>query len=151
MKCLCTARKERSQMSKKLSRSQARCEAFKIIFGVNQHRDDVDFLFDNLMNEVPQSISSMPYIKNVVLGVLQRYDELSDIICQNLAEGWRIERISKVSRAILMLAIYEIKYVDDVPEKVAINEAVELAKKFGEDGAGAFVNGVLAGVVKAKG
>lgn len=136
------------QMSKKLSRSQARCEAFKIIFELNQHMDDIDFLFDNLMNEVPASITSMPYIKNVVLGVCEKYDELSEIISQNLASGWRIERISKVSRAVLLLAVYEIKYVDDVPEKVAINEAIELAKKFDEPYSSAFVNGVLAGVVK---
>lgn len=135
-------------MSKKLSRSEARCEAFKLIFELNQHMDDVDFLFDNLMNEVPQSISSMPYIKNVVLGVADKYDELSDIIASNLAGGWRLERISKVARAVLMLAIYEIKYVDDVPEKVAINEALELAKKFDEPDSSAFVNGVLAGVVR---
>lgn len=135
-------------MSKKLSRSQARCEAFKIIFELNQHMDDIDFLFDNLMNEVPASITSMPYIKNVVVGVAQKYDELSAIISENLASGWKIERISKVARAVLMLAVYEIKYVDDVPDKVAINEALELAKKFDEPDSSSFVNGVLAGVVK---
>ena len=135
-------------MSKNLSRSQARCEAFKLIFELNQHMDDVDFLFDNLMNEVPKSISSMPYIKNVVLGVKDKYDELSEIIAANLAGGWRLERISKVARAVLMLAIYEIKYVEDVPEKVAINEALEIAKKFDEPDSSSFVNGVLAGVVK---
>lgn len=135
-------------MGKKLSRSEARCEAFKIIFGLNQQADDVDFLFDHLMNEEPKSISSMPYIKNVVLGVLEHYQELLDIISENLKEGWKIERISKVSRAVLLLAIYEIKYVDDVPEKVAINEALELAKKFDEPDSSSFVNGVLAGVIR---
>ena len=135
-------------MSKKLSRSEARCEAFKIIFELNQHMDDIDFLFDNLMNEVPASITSLPYIKNVVLGVAEKYDELSGIISENLASGWKFERISKVARAVLLLAVYEIKYVDDVPEKVAINEALELAKKFDEPDSSSFVNGVLAGVVK---
>ena len=101
-------------MSKKLSRSEARCEAFKIVFEVNQHRDDVDFLFDNLMNEEPKSISSMPYIKNVVLGVLEKYDELSDIICQNLAEGWRIERISKVYITFRMRILY-LEDISSVP------------------------------------
>ena len=144
---LCSAQKG-TKMSRKLSRSEARCEAFKLIFELNQHMDDVDFLFDNLMNEVPQSISSMPYIKNVVLGVMDKYDELSEAISENLAGGWRLERISKVARAVLMLAIYEIRYVDDVPDKVAINEALELAKKFDEPDSSAFVNGVLAGVVK---
>ena len=135
-------------MSKKLSRSQARCEAFKIIFQLNQHMDDVDFLFDNLMNEQPASVTSMPYIKNVVLGVMEKYDELLDIVSQNLATGWKVDRISKVARAVLLLAIYEIKYVDDVPDKVAINEAVELAKKFDMPDSSSFVNGVLAGVIK---
>ena len=135
-------------MSKKLSRSQARCEAFKIIFQLNQHMDDVDFLFDNLMNEQPASVTSMPYIKNVVLGVMEKYDELLDIVSQNLASGWKVDRISKVARAVLLLAIYEIKYVDDVPDKVAINEAVELAKKFDMPDSSSFVNGVLAGVIK---
>lgn len=135
-------------MSRKLSRSEARCEAFKIIFSLNQHMDDIDFLFDNLMNEVPGSIKSMPYIKDVVLGVAEKQEELCGIISENLADGWKIERISKVARAVLMLAVYEIKYVDDVPEKVAINEALELAKKFDEPDSSAFVNGVLAGVIK---
>ncbi len=134
-------------MSKKLSRSQARCEAFKIIFQLNQHMDDVDFLLDNLMNELPASITSMPYIKNVVYGVMEKYDELTGIISENLAEGWKVERISKVARAVLLLAIYEIKYVEDVPEKVAINEALELAKTFDMPDSSVFVNGVLAGVV----
>ena len=134
-------------MSKKLSRSQARCEAFKIIFQLNQHMDDVDFLLDNLMNELPASITSMPYIKNVVYGVMEKYDELTGIIGDNLADGWKVERISKVARAVLLLAIYEIKYVEDVPEKVAINEAIELAKKFDMPDSSVFVNGVLAGVV----
>ena len=134
-------------MSKKLSRSQARCEAFKIIFQLNQHMDDVDFLLDNLMNELPASVTSMPYIKNTVYGVMEKYDELTGIIGENLKDGWKVERISKVARAVLLLAIYEIKYVEDVPEKVAINEALELAKKFDMPDSSVSVNGVLAGVV----
>ncbi|MDD6734823.1 MAG: transcription antitermination factor NusB [Clostridiales bacterium] len=135
-------------MSKKLSRSQARCEAFKLIFELNQHRDELDFLFDQLMNERPESVTAMPYIKGVVTGVMDHEEELLDIISKNLSSGWRIERISKVARAVLLLAVYEIKYVEDVPEKVAINEALELAKKFDEPDSSAFVNGVLAGVIK---
>ena len=135
-------------MGKKLSRSEARQEAFKLIFGINQHADDVDFLFENLLNETPKAAESMPYIRDVVEGVLNHYDELSEIISRNLAPGWRIERISKTSRAILLLAVYEIRYVEDVPERVAVNEAVELAKKFDEPQAASFVNGVLAGVLK---
>lgn len=135
-------------MGKKLSRSRARCEAFKLIFELNQHKDELDFLFDELMNECPESVTSMSYIKGVVTGVMEHEQELLDAISANLSDGWRVERISKVARAVLMLAIYEIRYVEDVPEKVAINEALELAKKFDEPDSSSFVNGVLAGVVK---
>ncbi|MBR4720358.1 MAG: transcription antitermination factor NusB [Clostridia bacterium] len=135
-------------MGKKFSRHDARKEAFKLIFELNQHKDELDFLFDNLLLEHPEAESSMPYIKAVVTGSLNCYDELIEIISENLAKGWTIDRISKPSRAILILAIYEIKYADDVPQKVAINEAVELAKEFDEPSAAAFVNGVLSGVIK---
>lgn len=135
-------------MKKKLSRSEARCEAFKIIFSLSLHKDDVDFLFENLAAEMPESVTSMPYIKSTVLGILEKEDELLDIISNNLAEGWRLDRISKVAKSILLLAVYEIKYAEDVPAPVAINEAVELSKKFDEPDTASFVNGVLAGVVR---
>ena len=135
-------------MGKKFSRREARQEAFKLIFELNQHMDELEFLFDNLVLENPKTEEAIPYIREVVTGVSTHYDELLGIIGENLLKGWTIERISKPSRAILMLAIYEIKYVDDVPDKVAINEAVELAKTFDEPQNAAFVNGVLAGVLK---
>lgn len=135
-------------MGKRISRSEARREAFKLVFELNQHRDELEFLFENLREERPEAECAMPYIKEVVSGVSAHYDELLDIISENLASGWKVERISKPARAILMLAVYEIKYVSDVPEKVAVNEAVELAKEFDEPSCAAFVNGVLAGVLK---
>ncbi len=69
------------------------------------------------------------------------------MIEENLKDEWKLSRISKMDLSILKLAIYEIKY-SDVPFKVAINEAVELAKKYGEDKSKNFVNGVLASIVK---
>ncbi len=70
-----------------------------------------------------------------------------DLISKNLKKDWTLQRISKVNIAILKIAIYEIKY-KDIPFKVAINEAVELAKKYGEDKSKNFVNGILASIVK---
>lgn len=135
-------------MRKKLSRSQARCEAFKLIFELNQHKDDLDFLFDELMNECPACVTSMSYIQGVVTGVMEHEQELTEAIAANLSAGWRVDRISKVARSVLMLAIYEMRYVEDVPARVAINEALELAKKYDDPDSSSFVNGVLAGVVK---
>lgn len=142
-----TNHRKELEMSKRYSRSGAREEAFKLVFQINQHTDDMDFLFDCLTEAHPNIVSCMPYIQKVVTGVMEKEEELLNIIGENLASGWRTDRISKVSKSILLLAVYEMKYVDDVPEKVAINEAVELAKKFDEPSSASFVNGVLAGVI----
>lgn len=135
-------------MGKRISRREARQEAFKLVFQLNQHTDDKEFLLENLLSENPAAEASMPYIRGVLEGVAEHYDELTETVSRNLSKGWTIERISKPSRAILLLAVYEIKYVDDVPERVAVNEAVELAKLYDEPQGAAFVNGVLAGVLK---
>lgn len=71
-----------------------------------------------------------------------------DMILSEAASGWRLNRMGKAELTILRIAVYEIRYDEDVPDKVAINEAVELAKKYGSDAAYGFVNGVLAKVVE---
>ncbi len=70
-----------------------------------------------------------------------------DMILSDAASGWRLNRMGKAELTILRIAVYEIRYDEDVPDKVAINEAVELAKKYGNDTSSGFVNGVLAKVV----
>ena len=82
------------------------------------------------------------YLDKVVSGVANRADDLNAEI-QKYAIGWDICRISRLTRAIMQLAIYEIQYVDDVPTGVAVSEAVRLAKKYDGDDTGAFVNGIL--------
>ena len=87
------------------------------------------------------------YVKNVANGIKEHGEEITEKIAKNLKTGWTIERISKVDVSLLKLAIYEIKY-KNTPYKVAINESLELAKKYGEDKSKNFVNGVLASIVK---
>ena len=82
-------------------------------------------------------------------GILEHSEEIDEHISSNLKKGWKISRISRVSYAIMRLAIYEMLYVDDVPTSVSINEAVELAKKYSMPDDSAFVNGVLGSVAKA--
>ena len=84
----------------------------------------------------------LAYIDNVVAGVANRIDELNEQI-QKHSIGWDVNRISRLARSIMQLAIYEITYLEDVPTGVAISEAVRLAKKYDGDDTGAFVNGVL--------
>ena len=89
------------------------------------------------------------YIDTVVAGVANREDELNDVIRQ-FSIGWDISRISRLTRCILQLAIYEILYVDDVPTGAAVSEAVRIAKKYDGDDTGAFVNGILGSFVRSR-
>lgn len=96
---------------------------------------------NKLYSELPDPLQRA-YIDSVVFGVANREQELNDII-QKYAIGWDITRISKLTRSVMQLAIFEIMYMDDVPTGVAISEAVRIVKLYDEDSAGSFVNGIL--------
>lgn len=87
------------------------------------------------------------YIKDAILGINEHIEEIQELIEKNLKADWKIDRISKIDLSLLKLAIYEIKY-KEIPYKVAINESLELAKKYGEETSKNFINGILASVVK---
>ena len=95
------------------------------------------------------SKAQLVYIDSVVSGVANRVDELNDII-QEYSIGWDVARISRLTRCIMQLAIYESLNVDDVPMGVAISEAVRLAKKYDGDDTGSFVNGILGSFARAQ-
>ena len=94
------------------------------------------------------SRAQMGYIDRVVAGVSNRVEELNAIISR-FAIGWDVSRISRLTRCIMQLAIFEIQFVDDVPAGVAVSEAVRLAKKYDGDDTGAFVNGILGSFVRS--
>ena len=87
------------------------------------------------------------YVKDIAKGIKEKDEEITELISKNLKTGWTIDRISTVDLSLLKLAIYEIKY-GEIPYKIAINEAVNLAKKYGEEQSSSFVNGILAKVVE---
>ncbi len=96
--------------------------------------------------EIPESVND--YVKWVVTGTLSRKDEI-DLLISELARDWKLERMGGVDRAVTRMAIYEIKFGEDkVPPRAAVNEAVELAKHFGSDESGRFVNGILGSLVR---
>lgn len=130
-----------------MNRSAVRELAFKVIYGMEVQKEyDKEqlnlFIEDNKIEEN----SAIEYLNNVFDGIEKNKEEILDLISKNLKKDWNIQRISKVNLAILKIAIYEIKY-NEIPFKVAINEAVELAKKYGDEAAPLFVNGVLASIV----
>lgn len=103
-----------------------------------------DELFASAPNEV-----QMKYITDLVSLVFEHKNELNEQI-ERFAKGWSLKRISKISLAIMRCALCEILYMDDVPERVAINEAVNLAKKYEEPETVSFINGVLGSFIRAK-
>ena len=132
-----------------MNRSEIREQAFKLMYSMEIQQDE------NLDEQVELFLESnsitdknaIEYIKDAVFGIEKNDKEILDEISKYLKSDWKIDRISKIDLTILKLAIYEIKF-KELPFKVAINEAVELAKKYGEDNSKKFVNGVLANVVK---
>lgn len=132
-----------------MSRKIARELAFKVIFSVDfQHEnEDVEKLIMNLEDETKEiTQEDKEYINDIVQGVIAKKEELDEKIRKYL-KGWTMDRISKTDLAILRLAIYEITYREDIPYKVSVNEAVELAKTFSDSTSSSFINGVLAGIV----
>lgn len=93
------------------------------------------------------SLSDADYIESRCEKILEKLPELDKLIDDN-TEGWNCTRMGKVELTVLRLAIYEMRFDDDIPGGVAIDEAVEIAKKYGQDNSGAFVNAILAKIIK---
>lgn len=132
-----------------MNRTEMREYAFKLIYSLQIQKKE------NLEEQIQLYIESnnitnnnaITYIKDAILGIEKNKEEILEKIKNNLKADWKIERISKIDLSILELAIYEINY-KKIPFKVVINEAVEIAKKYGEDTSKNFVNGILASIVK---
>ena len=128
-----------------MSRKVAREIAFKLVFATNfqDEENSIDETTETLIKELDKANEvnkeDLEYIKSISKGVSEKVSELDEAISKHL-KGWKMERICKTDLAILRLAIYEILYRDDIPYKVSVNEAVELAKSFGEDSSSYFLN-----------
>lgn len=119
-----------------MKRSVAREEAMKFLFQHELNAQDID---DIQLSD--------PFLNKIVLGVMAHQSEINDMISKYLKQ-WTIDRISKIDKVILSIATYEIKYIEEIPPAVSINEAVELAKKYGDEHASKFINGVLSNIQK---
>ena len=131
-----------------MNRTEIREQAFKLIYSLEiQKKEDLEEAIELYIesNEITDK-NAIEYIKDAIFGIEKNKEEIISTIEKNLKKDWKIDRISKIDLSILKLAIYEIKHTE-VPYKVVINEAVELAKKYGEDNSRNFVNGVLASIV----
>jgi len=128
-----------------MGRRELRDHIFRILFQINYYPADdmaeqTDMYIDGLDGIDP---ADAEYIKTKVCRIVDMAGELDKMIEEHTT-GWSVRRMGKVDITAIRLALYEMKYDEDIPEGVAINEAVELAKKYGSEESGSFVNGVLA-------
>ena len=133
-----------------MSRKKARDCAFKLVFEIPFHNNDylsrLDFFFENeAMDQL--TAKDKEYITEVIKNCYVNLDKIDETINNSLKE-WTTDRLNKTTLSILRLACCEFTYLTDVPYQVAINEAVELAKVYCDDNDPAFINGVLADIVK---
>lgn len=132
-----------------MGRREMREHIFKLLFlnefnGTEEMPQQIQLYFEGLedLNPVEQA-----YMENKYAKITERLEELDSILNEKSA-GWKTKRMSKVDLNILRLAVYEMKYDEDVPVKVAINEAIEISKSFGGEDSASFVNGVLGKIAR---
>ena len=131
----------RNNISRYKKREQAVLLSFERLFTDS----DIDEIADNIIDSRDEYYSD--YAIEIAKAIEENLSVVDELISAHLSKGWKISRISRISLAILRVAVYEMKFVDEVPVSVAINEAVELAKKYSVDDA-SFINGVLGAVAK---
>lgn len=122
-----------------MKRHAAREEAFQFLFQL-----DI-----NNTNPSKEMLEQDQFLRALVEGVVTHKMELDKIITNNM-ENWTIDRIASVEKAILRIATYEIKFMEDIPVGVSINEAIELANTYGDEKSGKFINGVLSKIINKK-
>lgn len=131
-----------------MQRSAMRELAFKLIYEIEMQNEDEEFEIFIENNEITDE-KVIEYLKDIKTGIKEHSEEINDLITTNLKQNWSLKRISKINLSLIKLAIYEMIY-KKLPYKIAINEVVELAKKYADESAPVFINGILASVVKEK-
>jgi N utilization substance protein B len=131
-------------------RRKARRVALQALFEIELTGHSVETTLEWLLQENPLPEETVPFARKLIQGVLEHQRKL-DAVIQRFAPAWPVEQIAAVDRNILRIALYEILFQREVPYKVAIDEAVELAKTFGAENSARFVNGVLGSLCRQLG
>lgn len=127
-------------MNRKLSREKS----MELLFGMTLNKENVEETLETFIENYEGNIKDidLTYVKQLLIGVDNNKEEIDGIISNNL-HNWKIDRISKVNLSILRLAAYELLYSNEVPKGVAINEALEITRKYSDEKSVSFINGVL--------
>lgn len=127
-----------------MKRQRSREIVMELLFGMELSKNSYEETIENFLEDYEMDLTTidLDYVKETLKVVSENLEKIDGIITESLV-NWKLDRISKVNLTILRLAVGEMLYVEDVPEKVAINEAIELTKKYSEEKSVSFVNGVL--------
>ncbi len=132
-----------------MTRQKQRRIVFQLIYSLNyQGLEQKESVLDEFYRQ-QENKERIPYIDETVEGICREWDAINQMIEPALS-NWSMKRVSAVCMAILRVAVYEVKFNSAIPERVAVNEAIELAKEFGDEDSGSFVHGVLGHIAEKK-
>ena len=131
-----------------MSRKNAREKAYQILFGLSDFSSDEQWKtsLDEMQKEWQLADEDISFVQEICFGVIKNFDNLKNILDKNL-KGYSFEKLYQSDRTVLLIALYELNYTE-TPQKVVINEAIEISKKYGIEKSPKFVNGVLSGAIK---
>lgn len=132
-----------------MNRKKSREKAMELLFSIMLSKDSVEEAMEVFVDNYEENIKELDldYIKALLEGVEANKNEIDSIIERNL-QNWKLDRISKINLTILRLGVYEIVFDENIPKKVALNEAIELGKVYSDEKSVSFINGVLDKVLK---
>ena len=132
-----------------MNRRKSREIAMKLLFEMSINKENYEDIIENFKEHTDADLQEidMSYITKVLAGIHENGKEIDKNIEKHLIK-WKLNRLSKMNLAILRISTYEILFEEEIPDKVSVNEGIELAKKYGEDSSPAFINGILAKMIK---
>jgi N utilization substance protein B len=133
-----------------MTRRAAREEAFKVIFQVDLGKNPWTEALSRILKDLSLSEESRLFLKQLVEGTMTHLAEI-DAEISKYAQDWKLDRMLSTDRNILRMSIYELIYQKDIPAGVTVNEAVELAKIYGDEDSGRFINGILGNIIRSSG
>ena len=128
-------------------RRKSRELAMQALFYMDMIQKEPDEMIDLFCKNFKPSKQVLPFWLSLITGVLQRKDDIDGII-EQFSSNWKVSRMAGVDRNILRIAVFELLYMEEIPSKVSINEAIDIGKKYGTEESGAFINGILDSIRK---
>jgi len=132
------------------ARRKARELAVQLLYQMEVNPVELEAALELFWRNLSASAATKEFVNRIVEGVHEKREEIDTLLAKH-SEHWRLDRMDRVDKSILRMAIFEIMFCDDIPVKVTMNEAVDLGKKFGAEESGAFINGILDKISKVEG